>query len=144
MAAHYREKIIVLWSVFLLGLLFHTQLGLMPLFHGLDVADSHAQNLAVIAPIMWLMLAFFVIPMGAMIATAFTETRRYRKIHFALSVVYTLLNFSHFLADFLVPPRLWYQVALMVILFAIGLLLNLVSFQWLREKAKATPLPEFR
>ena len=115
----------------------------MPLFHGLDVADSHAQNLAAVAPIMWLMLAFFVIPMGAMIATIFTDTRRYRKIHFVLSVVYTLLNFSHFLADLLVPPRLWYQIALMVILFAIGLLLNLVSFQWLRERAKATPSPEF-
>ena len=35
---NYREKIIALWTVFLLGTLFHTQLALIPLFHGIDVA----------------------------------------------------------------------------------------------------------
>ncbi len=35
-----QEKIIALWIVFLLGMLFHTQLALMPLFHGLKVAES--------------------------------------------------------------------------------------------------------
>lgn len=38
--SHFQIKILVLWNVFLLGLLFHTDLGLMPLFHGLDVAHS--------------------------------------------------------------------------------------------------------
>ena len=37
-----RVKIITLWGVFLLGLLFHTQLALMPLFHGLPVNDAPA------------------------------------------------------------------------------------------------------
>jgi hypothetical protein len=37
---NYRGKIIALWTVFLLGKLFHTQLGLMPLFHGLNVVES--------------------------------------------------------------------------------------------------------
>jgi hypothetical protein len=31
--AKYPEKIAALWTTFLLGTLFHTQLGLMPLFH---------------------------------------------------------------------------------------------------------------
>jgi hypothetical protein len=34
-------KIIALWTVFLLGTLFHTQLALMPLFHGLSVLAPH-------------------------------------------------------------------------------------------------------
>jgi hypothetical protein len=29
---NYPSKIITLWAIFLLGMLFHTQLGLMPLF----------------------------------------------------------------------------------------------------------------
>jgi len=49
MAHNYQEKIVSLWSVFLLGLLFHTQLGLMPLFHGLNVVVSQAQNMEAIA-----------------------------------------------------------------------------------------------
>ena len=55
---NYREKIIALWTVFLLGTLFHTQLALMPLFHGIDVAimGHHHQETATIAeiqPILW-------------------------------------------------------------------------------------------
>ncbi|HEY9607017.1 MAG TPA: hypothetical protein V6C85_35745, partial [Allocoleopsis sp.] len=93
MAIKLQEKIIVLWIVFLLGLLFHTQLGLMPLFHGLDVADSHAKSMAEIAPIMWLMLGFFVLPMGVIVATLLIDSRRYRRFNFGFSVIYCILNF---------------------------------------------------
>ena len=128
-----RNKIIILWIVFLLGLLFHTDLGLMPLFHNLSVVSSSAKNMDDIALIMWLMLGFFVPPMAAIIATAFINSKGYRKLHFALSLVYTTLNFSHLIADLMVKPIVWYQITLMVILLIIGLLINLVSFQWVKE-----------
>ena len=65
---NYPEKIIALWAVFLLGTLFHTQLALIPLFHGIDVAimSHHHQEtatLAEITPILWGMLWFFILPM---------------------------------------------------------------------------------
>ncbi len=129
-----QEKIIILWIVFLLGLLFHTQLGLMPLFHGLNVADSQAQNIGEITLIMWLMLGFFVLPMAAIIVTIFNDSKRYRSIHFGLTIFYTVLNFFHLIADSIVPPIALYQIALMVILFIIGLLLNFVSFGWLKQR----------
>lgn len=134
MSIKYPEKIIVLWITFLLGLLFHTQLGLMPLFHGLSVAESNAKNMAEVAPILWLMLGFFVLPMCAIIATAFTADPQYRRIHFGLTILYTVLNFFHLAADLMLQPTIWYQNVLMMILFAIGLLLNLVSFQWMRDR----------
>jgi len=128
-----RNQIIILWIVFLLGLLFHTDLGLMPLFHNLSVVSSPATNMDEIALIMWLMLGFFIPPMAAIIATAFINSRGYRKLHFALSLIYTMLNFSHLIADLMVKPVVWYQITLMVILLIIGLLINLVSFQWVKE-----------
>jgi hypothetical protein len=127
------EKIISLWIVFLLGLIFHTQLGLMPLFHDLPIAESPAQSLAEITPILWLMLAFFVLPMLAIITTLFLESRRYRRLHFGLTVLYTLLNFAHLIADLMVSPIAWYQILLMALLAIIGLLLNLVAFQWTKR-----------
>lgn len=133
----HQGKIIALWSTFLLGLLFHTQLGLMPLFHGLSVTASNAQNMSEIAPIMWLMLAFFALPMAAIIATAFTEAKIYRNIHFGFTILYTILNFSHLGADLAVQPIAWYQIALMVILFGIGLLLNFVAWQWMKEHRRS-------
>ncbi|MBE9205534.1 hypothetical protein IQ244_03220 [Nostoc sp. LEGE 06077] len=138
MMVNYRERIIALWTAFLLGILFHTQLGLMPLFHGLSVAESqHASQLSDISIIMWLMLGFFVIPMFAIISTSFANSKRDRVLHFALTVFYSVMNLLHLVADLFVQPILWYQITLMVILFLIGLLLNLVSFQWMKAQPKS-------
>lgn len=138
---NYREKIIALWTVFLLGTLFHTQLALMPLFHGIDIAligHHHQQpaTMAEISPILWGMLLFFILPMLAIVATAFYNSRRYRVWHFGLTVVYTVLNFFHAIADLLVTPIAWYQIALMLLLFFIGILLNIVSYQWLQTGSR--------
>ncbi|HEY9646861.1 MAG TPA: hypothetical protein V6C88_10845 [Chroococcidiopsis sp.] len=131
--ASYREKIITLWATFLLGTLFHTQLGLMPLFHNQSVATPGADSTAEIGWILWLMLIFFVMPMVAMIAPLFTHSSRYRTVHFGVTVFYSVMNFFHVVADLLVQPIQWYQIALMVVLLLIGLLLNLVSWQWMRS-----------
>ncbi|TRT80989.1 MAG: hypothetical protein EWV82_13790 [Microcystis aeruginosa Ma_AC_P_19900807_S299] len=115
--AKYPEKIAALWTTFLLGTLFHTQLGLMPLFHGQSIVESHqTSNLD---PIFWGMLLFFLLPMLAIIGVNFSESRSLRKSHFWLTIL-------------LVRPIAWYQIALMAILLIIGLILNLVSYQWLR------------
>ncbi|MBD2494196.1 hypothetical protein [Nostoc sp. FACHB-280] len=138
MMLNYRERIITLWTAFLLGTLFHTQLGLMPLFHGLSVAESqHASQLSDISVILWLMLGFFTLPILAIIATSFTESKRYRVSHFALTVFYSVMNLLHLVADLFVQPILWYQITLMVILLLIGLLLNLVSFQWMKAQSRS-------
>lgn len=79
---------------------------------------------------------FFVPPTAAIIATVFINSRGYRKLHFALSLVYTMLNFSHLIADLMIKPIVWYQITLMVILLTIGLLINVVSFQWIKEYIK--------
>jgi hypothetical protein len=125
-------QIIVLWATFLLGTLFHTQLGLMPLFHGQNVAIA-SQGSSNLALIFWSMLVFFTLPMFAMIATSFFEIKRYRRVHFYFTVLYTILNFLHLAFDLRVTPIFWYQIALMIILFFIGLLLNLVSYHWLKS-----------
>jgi hypothetical protein len=140
MTTNYPAKIITLWAVFLLGLLFHTQLGLMPLFHGLSIAEPHTSSTNDISPILWLMLAFFTFPMLAMILCLFTNSKGYRKLHFGLTMIYTVLNFAHVVADLLVSPIIWPQIVLMVILLLIGIILNLVGWQWLKA-SKSIPIP---
>ena len=135
---NYREKIIALWTVFLLGTLFHTQLALMPIFHGIDVAimSHHHQETATMAevePILWGMLLFFALPMLAIVGTAFYRFKRWRTLHFGLTLIYTVLNLAHLVADLLVDPIAWYQITLMSLLLAVGILLNLVSYQWLKS-----------
>jgi nucleoside recognition membrane protein YjiH len=138
MVISHREKITILWIVFLLGLLFHTQLGLMPLFHNQSIAINHAHESGSIAWILWSMLAFFIIPMIAIVTILFTGSRLYRKLHFGVTIVYSILNVFHLLADLWVKPIAWYQIALMVWLLIIGFLLNLVSFEWMQKKSIKT------
>jgi len=142
MAVNHREKIITLWAVFLLGTLFHTQLGLMPLFHNQSVAISDAHGTGNIAWILWLMLGFFVVPMIAMIRTLFDDSKRYRRLQFGVTVFYSVMNLFHLVADLLVQPIAWYQIALMVMLFLIGLLLNLVAWQWMQGRSNNKLLRE--
>ena len=129
----YSTKIIALWTVFLIGTLFHTQLALMPLFHGIDVAmvghhHQESATMAEIAPILWGMLLFFTLPILAIVATAFFDFKRYRVFHFGLTLFYTVLNLLHVVLDLFVDPIAWYQIALMSLLFALGILLNLVAY----------------
>ncbi len=138
---NYREKIIALWTVFLLGTLFHTQLALMPLFHGIDVAmmrhlHQEAATMAEIQPILWGMLLFFTLPILAIVATAFYQFKYYRTFHFGLTLVYTVLNLIHLVADLTVDPIFWYQIVLMLLLFLIGILLNIVSYQWVGSNVR--------
>ncbi len=132
MTINNQEKIMALWSVFLFGTSFHTQLGLMPLFYGESVAMSGTNRVTNVSHL-WLMLGFFVLPMIAIVATAFTNSKRYKVIHFGLTIFYSVINFLHVVLDLLVKPIAWYQIALMVILFAVGILLNIVAFQWMQE-----------
>lgn len=132
------QQITVLWAVFLLGLLFHTQLALMPLFHGLAVLAPHghvATSLAEIVPVLWGMLFFFLLPLLAMIAIVLYPSQPLRVAHLGLTGVYTLLNLSHLAADLIIQPIAWYQIVLMVLLVVVGLLLNQVAYQWVRLHA---------
>ena len=138
---NYREKIIALWTVFLLGTLFHTQLALMPLFHGVDVAmmghiHQEKATMAEIQPILWGMLLFFILPMLAIVATAFYKFKRLRVFHFGFTIFYSILNFLHLFADLLVDPIAWYQIALMLLLLIVGILLNIVAYQWIQADVR--------
>ncbi|NJK63694.1 MAG: hypothetical protein HC921_14305 [Synechococcaceae cyanobacterium SM2_3_1] len=107
----FTEKIMTLWFAFLLGTLFHTQLALMPLFHGIDVAEFHTHSYLDLDAIYWLMLIFFTAPMLAVFGSLFNPTLRFLQVHFGLTLLYTVLNLAHLISDIVVevPP---YQITL--------------------------------
>ena len=70
--------------------------------------------------------------MVTIVTTAFSKSQRYRVFHFWLTMVYTVLNFLHVVLDLFVEPLFWYQIILMTLLFGFGIVLNLISYQWMR------------
>ncbi|MEO1068026.1 MAG: hypothetical protein AAFW95_02755 [Cyanobacteria bacterium J06638_6] len=135
-AKDFAARIIALWTVFLLGTLFHTQLALMPLFHGLSVVESHTHNYVSVNTVMWFMLVFFCLPLLAIAGCAFYSSRQFRQLHFGMTLVYTLLNLLHFVLDSLIAVP-GYQLVLMALLFGVGLLLNIVAYQWMKAASRA-------
>jgi hypothetical protein len=136
-----QEKIIALWSVFLLGTVFHTQLALMPLLYGQNVAMS-GYNGIMPPSHSWLMLGFFILPVVAIIVTVFNDSRRYKILHFGLTVFYSVMNLLHVILDLLVTPIEWPQIILMVIVFINGIFLNIVAFQWMKQHFNRKKRPE--
>lgn len=126
------QTIIALWTAFLLGMLFHTQLALKPLFHGL--AHSHTHDYLQLTPLFWLMLGVFGIAMAAIIATAVVNGQRYKTLHFGLTI-----TISHLVLDLIerVPS---YQLCLMGYLLFMGLLLKVVAFHWFRSELNQQPV----
>jgi len=134
----YAEQIRACWTVFLLSTLFHTQIALMPLFHGLSVTESHIHDYVDPDTVFWFMMIFFLIPMGAIAAAAFNPPRRYRVFHFWLTVIYTVFNVAHLIADIVVKAP-GYQLVLMAFIVFIGLILNQVGDRWMRIDSHAEP-----
>lgn len=138
-----------LWTAYLLAMLFHVDLGLMPLFHGLSPEiESHVpkENLAWL---FWAMLIYFLIPLGSLLLIAYADGsehgsqrrfwQRWRAFHFGISVVYTITNIPHLIADILVPDSRGDQVFLMVVLLGLGLLINREAWLWWRRGRDLPP-----
>jgi hypothetical protein len=130
-----------LWLAYLLAMLFHVDLGLMPLFHGLSPEIASQVPPGRLGLLFWAMLVYFLIPLGALLRISWAASQptrpghwlRWRRTHFWISVVYTLTNIPHLVADILVPDSRGDQVALMAVLLLIGVLINREAWAWWRE-----------
>jgi hypothetical protein len=119
-------------------MLFHVELGLMPLFHGCSVEIKSRVPASRLPRIFWAMLWYFLIPLFAMLLAihAVTEpagwsaTTGWRQLQCFLALVYSITNFAHLVADIRIPDSRSDQVFLMLVLTLVGLLLNLETWLW--------------
>jgi len=127
-----------LWTAYLLAMLFHVQLGLMPLFHGLSVVIGNTLNPTRLPLVYWAMLGYFLLPLAALLLITWAASdgpgdgswRPWRRWHFWLSVVYSITNLFHLIADIVVPDSRADQVFLMALLLLVGLLINRQAWLW--------------
>jgi len=129
------QRLQVLWLAWFLALLFHTELGLMPLFHGLSPQIESQVDPARLPAVFWAMLLYFLVPLVALLLISYAATssgpwRRWRWFHLGLGIVYSLTNIGHMVVDILIPDSRSDQVTLMAVMVVIGLLINLESWRW--------------
>ncbi len=128
-----------LWIAYLLAMLFHVELGLMPLFHGQSAQIESAVAPGQLPLVFWGMLLYFLIPLACLLLITYAcgdadhvrRWRPWRRIHFWISIGYTVTNVPHLVADIVIPDSRSDQVLLMVVLLVIGLLINREAWCWL-------------
>jgi hypothetical protein len=134
----YAVRLAGLWTCWLLVMLFHVELGLMPLFHGLAV-EIHSRISSRRLPGLFLaMLIYFLLPVGALLVaihavadpTGWSARPAWRAAQFWFSLVYSVTNVLHLVADIRIPDSRSDQVVLMTVLTLIGLLINQQAWAW--------------
>lgn len=128
-------KVVTLWIIFLFGMILHSLLGIFPLFWGENISMS--KELIAKNPMqssMWMMLFFFLMPMIIIMLTSFIETKWYRITNFVFSLLFSFMNIFHLfghLGETPVDPR---QIVLLTFILLSGVMLNIVSFKWFKER----------
>ncbi|MEX0588187.1 MAG: hypothetical protein WD136_02925 [Cyanobium sp.] len=138
---NHAQRLITLWIAWMLAMLFHVDLGLMPLFHGQSPAIQSQLPTDALPLLFGSMLGYFLLPLIAMVLIAYADTsatsaprwRSWRRLHFWFSVVYSATNLPHLLADILIPDARLDQIVLMLALTAFGLLINVEGWRWWRQ-----------
>lgn len=146
--SRYALRLRQLWTAYLLAMLFHVDLGLMPLFHGLSPEIESQVPKENLSALFWAMLIYFLIPLVSLVLIAYADGaqlgrnrrlwRRWRALHLIISILYTITNIPHLIADILVPDSRGDQVFLMLVLLGLGLLINREAWLWWRTGRAAT------
>lgn len=152
--SRYALRLRHLWTAYLLAMLFHVELGLMPLFHGLSPAIESQVPKQNLPGLFWAMLVYFLVPLVCLVLIAYADGagrggphrvwQPWRGIHFGLSVIYSITNITHLIADIVVPDSRGDQVFLMVVLLGLGLLINWEGWLWWRRGRKGVVRPGVR
>jgi len=130
-----RTKVMMLWAIFLFGMIFHTLLAVMPVFWGQSVAMTQEQIAAnPMDPMMWMMLFFFLFPMIMIVLTLSIEAKWFRITNFILSLLFTLMNIWHLIGHLGESPADPCQIVLLTFVLISGILLNIFSFQWMKKQ----------
>ncbi|MFZ0407783.1 MAG: hypothetical protein WAM11_06700 [Cyanobium sp.] len=138
-----------LWIAYLLAMLFHVELGLMPLFHGHSAQIESTVDPSRLSLVFWGMLIYFLIPLACLLLITYAagddeHGRRWRPWkwnHYWISIVYTVTNLVHLIADIVIPDSRSDQVFLMVVLLLIGFLINREAWRWLRQSLPPATTP---
>ena len=133
-------RLAVLWAGWLLVMLFHVELGLMPLFHGRSVEIESRVSASSLPQIFLAMLIYFLLPVLAMLLAfhaatdplGWSGTALMRVLQFWFSAVYCVSNLIHLVADIRIPDARADQVVLMTALSLLGFWLCWQAWQWWR------------
>ena len=126
-----QTKIVVLWLLVILGMLFHQFFGLHNVRFGINVVKSGYD--AVPDMEMIKRLGLYLLPTLYIVGIMFVQTRTVRLLNFLASLFYMGFHSWHFI-DELGKMKDWVQWVLLSLLIVYCLVLNIASWKWYKEE----------
>jgi len=125
------NKIIILWQLYLFGMVFHTLISLMPIFFGASVAIESATGVMP-ESIGWKLLVFLVLPMICITVSLFTNAKWHRLSNLVVAALFTLASLMHLIND---GGSSIFQAILLSYVLVVTVLLTWVSYSRFRENS---------
>lgn len=116
-------------------MVFHSLLAMMPLFFGASIAMPGSMGECQ-PSIMWMSLLIYLLPMLLIVLILFTEKKWFKIINFGFSILFTLMNIFHVIGHISEIPVQMVQVVLLTFVLISGILLNIVSYKWIKGGKK--------
>ncbi|MDB5271773.1 MAG: hypothetical protein JWO58_140 [Chitinophagaceae bacterium] len=122
-------KLIVLWTLILIGMILHFNYHVSEIFYGIDVTRPGAIGKV---PIMAHVIKniFYHVPLLIILSLLYINSRWYKMAHFILSLAFTLANAEHLLGEFKQDSLDLSQIPLLSIVLVISLLINKTSWDY--------------
>ena len=124
-------KIIALWGIILIGLIFHSLIEMTPLFFGASIAIPDATG-TMPASLGWFSLVFYLIPMICIVEILYLSSAWVKISNLAVSALFLLLNTVHFVEDGIIGQNIIQAILLLFVLFS-SVLLFVASWKWEKE-----------
>lgn len=127
-----RIRIVVLWGLFVIGLILQTLIGVLPLFFGESITLADATG-TMPSNINRETLVVCLIPMFSITCVLYISQKIYKLINLILSGLITGLCVAHFLEELSVD---YVQATLVGSMLFFCILLTLASYHWFQETVK--------
>lgn len=128
------QKIIILWLLFVVGMILHFNYHVGELFYGIDIKRPNANGIVPISTAI-VRFVFEIAPMMFITFLMFIEKAWLRVFNFSVSILYTAANFAHLFQELRSEKLDLSQINLLSFVLVASLLLNLASWKWWKVDA---------
>lgn len=129
-------KLIVLWTLIIIGMILHFNYHVSEIFYGINVARPEANG--IVPPTAHVIKnIFYHIPLLVVISLLYFTNKWYKLGLFVLSIIFTLAHAQHLFGEFKQEAYDLSQIPLLSIVLLASLLINKTSWDYYKNSTQA-------
>lgn len=132
MNSHPAFKLIVLWTLIIIGMILHFNYHVSEIFYGIQVVRPGANGIVPLGAHI-IKNIFYHVPLLIVITLLYFSNKWYRLFHLILGIGFTLAHLQHLTGEFKHDTYDLSQIPLLVIVLLVSLLINKASWDYYKN-----------